>query len=187
MEFVKLLSLLEAARWAPSSGNGQPWSFMVALKQDGEEYVRLLSCLNEGNRRWADKAPVLMLSIANTRRGEHNEKENLTALHDLGLAVGSLLVQATAEGFVVHQMAGFDAARARALYAMPDTYRPVAAIAVGYQADPSALPDDLQARELPPGIRKPLSDVVYSRRFGSRAAILASPRAEGIRTSEGRR
>ncbi len=128
-----------------------------------------------------------MLSIANTRRGEHNEKENLTALHDLGLAVGNLLVQATAEGLVVHQMAGFDAARARALYPIPDTHRPVAAIAVGYQADPSTLPEDLQARELAPRIRKPLSDVVYSGRFGSRAAILASPRAEDIPTSEGRR
>ncbi len=128
-----------------------------------------------------------MLSIANTRRGEHNEKENLTALHDLGLAVGNLLVQATAEGLVVHQMAGFDAARARALYAIPDTHRPVAAIAVGYQADPSTLPEDLQARELAPRICKPLSDVVYSGRLGSRAAILASPRAEDIPTSEGRR
>ena len=106
VEPEKLRSLLEAARWAPSSSNEQPWSFIVATKEHAGEYERLLSCLVEGNVRWAQHAPVLMLSVA-TLVFERNQKPNRHAFHDVGLAVENLIIQGTALGLFVHQMAGF--------------------------------------------------------------------------------
>ena len=92
-----LRSLFEAARWAASSYNEQPWSYFVATKTDPPEFERLLSCLVEGNQEWAKAAPVLALGVV-SRRFARNQKENRAAVHDLGLAAGNLLVEATARG-----------------------------------------------------------------------------------------
>src|SRR6266702_6198279 len=95
----KLRSLWEAARWAASSFNEQPWSFIVATRQKQEEHARLLSCLVEKNQQWARLAPVLMVSVAKLKF-EKTGKPNRHAFHDVGLAMGNLLVEATALGLV---------------------------------------------------------------------------------------
>lgn len=160
VENEKLLSFFEAARWAPSSGNAQPWSFIVATADDSPGHGRMLDILKEGNRRWAYRAPVLILSVARVEREDGNESP--TALHDLGLAVGNLLVQATALGLSVHQMAGFDHDAACETYHIPRGHEPVAVIALGYAGDPAMLPDYLRERESAPRTRKPREEFVFS-------------------------
>ncbi len=175
VEPEKLCSLLEAARWAASCFNEQPWSFIVATKEDTAEYERLLSCLMEGNITWAKHAPVLMLSVAKLAF-DRSGKPNRHALHDVGLAVQNLAIQATALGLFVHQMAGFQAEKARQLYGIPDGHDPVAAMAVGYSGDPASLPDDLRERELAPRSRKPFQEFVFAARWGQVSSLVASAR-----------
>jgi nitroreductase len=163
-----LRALLEAAQWAPSCFNEQPWAFVVARREDGEEFERLLGCLVPGNQAWARSAAVLMLSVAKLRF-ERNGKPNRHAGHDVGLAVAQLTAQATALGLGVHQMAGFDADAARSTYSIPEGWEPMAAIAVGHPGDPDALPDGLRERELGPRSRKPLSDFVFAGEWGKSA------------------
>ncbi len=127
-------ALLEAARWAASSYNEQPWRFIVATKDDPADFEKLLGCLVPGNQEWAKSAPVLMLSVAKLTF-TRNDKPNRHAYHDVGLAVSQLIVQATALGLYVHQMAGFDVDRARQAYGIPEGFDPVAAIAIGYSAE----------------------------------------------------
>lgn len=165
VEPEKLLSLFEAARWAASCFNEQPWSFIVATKDKGEEFARVLGCLVEANARWAQHAPVLMLSVASLNFA-HNGKPNRHAFHDVGQAVASLTVQATALGLVVHQMAGFSPAKARTEFAIPDDYEAVAAIALGYQGDPASLPDDLRQKELAPRTRRTADSFVFRSKWG---------------------
>jgi nitroreductase len=164
-------SLLEAARWAPSSYNEQPWRFLVATKDDPAEFDRMLGCLVEGNQTWAKAAPVLMLSTASLRFAR-NGKPNPHAWHDVGLASANLVVQATAMGLVCHGMAGYNASQARAVYGIPDGFDVVAAWAVGYQGDPDSLPEQLRDRERDPRQRKPLSEMVYSGGWERTAAFV---------------
>jgi nitroreductase len=173
VEPEKLRSLLEAARWAPSSFNEQPWSFIVVTKDDQAQYQRLLSCLEEGNREWAWQAPVLMLSIAKLYL-ESNNEENKTALYDVGLAAANLVIQATALGLGVHQMAGFDREKTRETYGIPEGYLPVAVIALGYYGDPDTLHEKLRKRELAPRTRKPLGQFVFTERFGQASPLVDS-------------
>jgi nitroreductase len=160
VEREKLCSVLEAARWAASSFNEQPWSFIVATKDNQAEFDRLLNCLAEGNQEWAKNAPVLMLSVAKLYF-ERNGVENRHAFHDVGAATASLAIEATALGLYVHQMAGFDVSKARETYSIPEGYEPVAAIALGYLGDPQSLSERLLKRELAPRTRKPLSEFVF--------------------------
>jgi len=171
VEPEELRSLLEAARWAPSSFNEQPWSFIVATKQHPGEYERLLSCLVEGNVRWAQHAPVLMLSVAKLAF-ERNQKPNRHAFHDVGLAVENLVIQGMALGLFVHQMAGFHADRALEMYGIPEGYDPVAAMVIGYLDDPGRLPDDLREREVAPRFRKPLESFVFSGQWGQPSPLV---------------
>jgi nitroreductase len=171
VEGEKLLSLLEAARWAPSCYNEQPWRFIVGTREEPGDYDRLLHCLVDANRRWAASAPVLMLSVARLHF-EYNGKPNRYAFHDVGLAVATMIVQASAMGIYVHQMAGFDRERARAVLHIPETHKPVAAIALGYREDAVQLPEDLRQRELAARERKPLSDLVFSGRWEKRSPLL---------------
>src|SRR5688572_11639448 len=167
VEPEKLQSIFEAARWAPSSFNAQPWSFIVATKQDPADFQRMLECLVEGNQTWARSAPVLMVSVA-TSAFAHNGKPNRHAFYDTGAAVAILTVQATALDLYVHQMAGFIPEKVRAAYNVPETAEPVSAIALGYLGDPGSLPDDLRKREETPGQRKRVSDFVFSTGWGPR-------------------
>ncbi len=165
-------SLLEAARWAPSSYNEQPWSFIVATKDDPVEFGRLLSCLVEGNIQWAQRAPVLMVSVARLSF-EDDGKPNRHAFHDVGLAVANLIVQATALGLVVHQMAGIFPDKIRELYGIPEGYEAVAGIALGYPGDPQSLPEGLRKRELAPRERKPLTEFVFSGSWGQTSPLVS--------------
>ena len=161
VEPEKLRSLFEAARWAPSSNNEQPWHFIVGTKADPSAHDRLFQCLKEGNKKWAFRAPVLMLSIARVNF-EDEGTPNRHAWHDTGMAVFSLVVQATALGLIVHQMAGFDIGKARTDLTIPDGYDPVAMIAVGYPGDPAILDDRLRQREFAPRERKAVTEFVSS-------------------------
>ncbi|MBI4537506.1 MAG: nitroreductase family protein [candidate division NC10 bacterium] len=171
VEREKLLSLFEAARWAASSFNEQPWRFIVCPKNDAEAYGRLLGCLVPQNVAWAQHAPVLMLTVAKLRFS-HNDLPNRHAWHDVGQAIATLLVQATALGLHAHQMAGFDAARARGAFGIPDGFEPVAAVALGYLGDPQALPEPLKEREFRPRQRKPLNDMVFGGRWSAPSLLL---------------
>jgi nitroreductase len=160
VEADKLLSLFEAARWAPSSNNEQPWRFLVATKENKAEYDRLFNCLVEGNQQWAHHAPMLLLSVAKLQFEDGSP--NRHAFHDTGMAAENLVLQATALGLVAHQMAGFRIDQARVACQIPEGYEPAAMIAVGYPGDPAQLSDRLRAREGQPRVRKPLTEVVYS-------------------------
>ncbi|MBR8839424.1 MAG: nitroreductase family protein [Stigonema ocellatum SAG 48.90 = DSM 106950] len=166
----KLLSLLEAARWAPSSYNHQPWSFIIATKDDATEYNRLLSILVEFNQGWAKNAPVLILAVAKIRSDDG--KENRHAFHDVGLAIENLVIQATALGLSVHQIAGFQVDSAIKEYQIPDGYAPATVIVVGYPGDPQSLPDGLRDRELAPRVRKPLQEFVFTGQWGNVSPFL---------------
>ena len=164
VEPEKLARLFEAARWSASCFNEQPWSFIVATRDDEAEFARLLSCLIEGNQAWASHAPLLMVSIARLNFMQ-NGKPNRHAIHDVGLATAQMIVQAMAMGLFVHPMAGFYPDKVRELYGVPEGYEPVAAIAAGYAGDPVALSESLRQRELAPRVRKPQEDFVYRGRF----------------------
>lgn len=165
-----LRALFEAARWAPSSYNEQPWSYLVAQRSDAEGFEKLLSCLVEGNQAWAKRAAVLALGITR-ERFTRNDKPNAAAVHDLGLAAGALLVEATARELAVHQMIGILPDRARELYAIPDHSRAVTGLAIGYAGSPDSLPEGLRARETAPRARKPLREFVFGGRFGRTARL----------------
>jgi nitroreductase len=126
VEKEKLLSLFEAARWSASSFNEQPWSFLVATKENPAEFETMLECLVEGNRPWAKNAPVLMISVAKLAF-ERNGQPNRHAFHDVGQAMANLSLQAVSMGLFVHQMAGFNVAQARTVYGVPEGFDPVAA------------------------------------------------------------
>lgn len=171
VEADKICSLLEAARWSASSYNEQPWRYIVANKDNQDEFDRLLACLVEANQEWAKKAPVLMISVAKLQFSK-NEKDNKHAWHDVGAASTSLAIQAAALGLYVHQMAGFDPQKARETYGIPEGYEAVAAIAIGYLGDPHTLSEKLQEREFAPRQRQPLSEFVFSGKWGDRSSIL---------------
>jgi nitroreductase len=167
-----LLSLLEAARWAPSSSNEQPWVFLVATADNPQEFQRMLSCLVDANGTWAQRAPVLMLSIAR-RNFERGGKPNRHAFYDVGQATANLAIQATALGLGVHQMAGILPDKAREVFGIPEGYDAVAGIAVGCPGDPGSLPEELRKRELAPRTRKPLESFVFDGRWGEPSPLLS--------------
>jgi nitroreductase len=165
-----LQSLFEAARWAASSYNEQPWRYIVATKADPAEFARLLSCLVEQNQAWAKNAPVLALgctSLVFARNGQPNG----AAVHDLGLAAGNLTLEATARGLFVHQMIGILPDKAREVYRIPAAVQPLTGLAIGYAADPATLPDPLRERDLAPRTRKPLSEFVFGGEWGKAAGL----------------
>ena len=158
-----LRSLFEAARWAPSSNNGQPWRYIVA---DSEELrARVAGILTGRNPLWAPKAPVLVCIAA--QMTFEDGKPNRHAWYDTGQATAVLTVQATSMGLFVHQMAGFDGAKARELFALPEGVEPVAMMALGGPGDPSALPDPLRERESAPRSRRPQEAFVFSGAWGA--------------------
>ncbi|AKD03759.1 nitroreductase family protein [Pontibacter korlensis] len=152
-------ALFEAARWAPSAMNEQPWRFIYATKEDEAAFKQLADCLVEGNS-WAKKASVLFVSIAK-KSYDFNGDPNAYAWHDVGLATGNLLLQATELGLHVHLMGGFNAAKAKEVLGIREGFEPVSMGAVGYVGDPESLPENLKAREMAPRQRKPLNELVF--------------------------
>jgi nitroreductase len=156
-----LRRVFEAARWAASSNNEQPWRYLVG-RHGSATHHRILESLAPFNQRWAAKAPVLILGLARARFS-HNDSVNLYAVYDLGAASSYLTLQAAAIGLTTHQMAGFDRERARQLLAIPDGYEFGAVIALGYLGEPASLPTpELVEREIKPRERKALHDFVFS-------------------------
>jgi nitroreductase len=162
VEREKILSLLEAARWAPSCFNEQPWRYLVFDGSDQEAMEKARACLVEGNA-WALKAPVLMISIARDNF-TRNEEPNRTAQHDVGLASENLVLEAVAQGLVAHQMAGFNAAQARSEFNIPEDYTVLAMIAVGYpyRGSLDELSEKARLSELAPRQRRPLSEIAFA-------------------------
>lgn len=155
-----LRSLFEAARWAASSYNEQPWSYIVAIRDDQSSFERMLSCLVEANQLWARHAPVLAISVA-AMRFSRNDAPNRVAVHDLGLAAANLTLEATARGIHVHQMAGILPDRARELFDIPEKHEAVTGIAIGYLGSADDQPDELTQRDTAPRSRKPLSNFLF--------------------------
>lgn len=152
-------ALFEAARWAPSANNLQPWRYLYAHK-GGAGYERLLLLLSSHNREWAQNAPVLVLSGALTLRpnGQGELVHSPTALHDIGLANMALTVEATQRGLMVHMIGGFDVEAARDL--LPRDIHPTVMMAIGYPGDVSLLSENNQMREAAPRHRKLLDEFV---------------------------
>ena len=165
VEPEKIQSLLEAARWASSCFNEQPWVFLMATVDESAEHSQLVNCLAEGNRVWAKGAPLLMMTLAKLKF-DHNGKPNRHALHDVGLAVGNLVVQATDMDLVVHQMAGILPEAIRESFSVPSGFEPVTGLAIGYPGDPQALPSDIRERERAPRSRKRLEEFVFTKTWG---------------------
>ena len=161
-----LHSVFEAARWAASSFNEQPWNYIVATRAQEAEFARLLSCLVEANQSWAKAAPVLALGVA-TLNFKRNGKPNRVALHDLGLASGHLVAEATVRGLWVHQMGGILPDRAREIYDIPEGSEAVTGIAIGYVGEPEAFPEEIRKRDLAPRERKPQRDFVFNASWGN--------------------
>lgn len=167
-----LEKLFEAARWAPSSFNEQPWRFILASKESPEEFEKALSCLVPANQEWVRNAPILILTVI-SKAFALNGKPNRTAQHDLGLAVAQLTFQATAENLFVHQMGGVDLEKVRKTYNIPDDYEPVTAIAIGYGVDEDQITDPkIRESELAPRTRKKQGELVFGTKWGEAARAL---------------
>jgi len=160
IDMEDLLAILEAARWAASSYNEQPWRYLLARRSEPEAFARLLSCLAEANQAWAKNAPVLLVGCVKTNFSR-NGKPNKAAYHDLGLAAGNLCVEATARGLYVHQMIGIEPERVRQLYQLPADAEAVTALAIGYLGDSRNLSEDLQARDKAKRSRHPIQQFVF--------------------------
>jgi nitroreductase len=161
-----LALLLEAAQWAPSSLNEQPWRFVVADRsRNPEMHARVLSTLVPANVAWAQRAPVLIVAVARMTYAR-NGALNRHAFYDTGAAVVQLALQATSMGLGIHQMGGFNPDQARAALSIPEGYEPVAVLAIGHPGDANKLSDELRARELAPRQRRPLSETVYNGVWG---------------------
>jgi len=171
-----LRSLFEAARWAASSYNEQPWNYLVATREDPREFGRLLSCLVESNQAWAKAASALVLGVVSLQFSKNN-KDNRAAVHDLGLAAGNLVVEATARGLSVHQMIGILPDQARKIYQLPEHFEAWTAMAIGYKADPAKLPEPLKERDLAPRQRKPLSEFVFTGHWRQPSPLVLKPGA----------
>jgi nitroreductase len=158
---IDLVRVFEAARWAASSFNEQPWRFLVGIL-NSLTYKKIHDSLGDANKAWAGAAPVLILGAAKTTFS-HNDAPNRVALYDLGAAASHLTLQAAALGLSTHQMAGFDVDAARKAFEIPENYLIGAVIALGYQGEPDALNHErLRALETAPRERKPLKDIVFS-------------------------
>ena len=141
VETDKLVRCLDAARWAASSYNDQPWHFIVAKREDLRAFEVALACLLEANQGWAKNAGVIILTV--TRQTfRMNGKPNRVALHDLGAAAAHLALQAADEGLQAHQMGGVNLSQVRGAYGVPEGFEPQTAIAIGYPDDSPAEPDD---------------------------------------------
>lgn len=145
-----LMSVLEAARWAPSAMNAQPWRFIIARTQEDRE--KFHSFIKEGNRKWCEKAPVLVAILSDNKGSYH--------AFDTGSSWGYLSLQATKKGLITHPMAGFYQDQAREALNIPDDFDIQLVVAIGYQGEKEALPAELQDREQPSN-RRPLKELIF--------------------------
>ena len=162
----QLKVLLEAGRWAPSCNGDEPWRYLIWDKsRDPQGWQKAYDCLNENNKKWVKNVPLLMLSCAGSAF-EATGKPNRWTQHDTGAASVSMALQAVALGLIIHQMGGWDVEKARAAFAIPPEYTPMAMIAVGYQASPDILDEETKAKEMRPRTRKPIADRFFEGGWG---------------------
>ncbi len=172
VEKEKLRSLFEAARWASSSYNAQPWHYIVATKDDPENYAKVLSTFVEFNQSWAKNAPVVAISVA-SHKMPHDGSQNRHAFHDVGQASANLSLEATSLGLQVHQMAGINPEKAREVFGIPEHFEAVAGIALGYPGDPMSLPEGrMRDGETGARQRKEASSFVYTGKWGHTSPIV---------------
>jgi nitroreductase len=172
----KLQSIFEAARLAPSAHNTQPVRFLMARKGHDAVYEKLFACLSDGNRVWAHSAPVLVLAAVMRKRFSQERASFVPyphAMHDLGLAVMSMILQAQSLGIHCHPLAGFDPEQAQAAFAIPDLFEPAVTIAIGYLGDPDVLQGALHEREIGPRIRRPLEELVFEQAWGQSSSLFS--------------
>ncbi|MBU3926970.1 MAG: nitroreductase family protein [Bacteroidetes bacterium] len=169
VETEKLQSLFEAARWAASAFNEQPWRFIIGIKND-PSYKKILETLVEWNQRWAGQAPVLIINVAK-RTFSHNGTKNGTFKYDLGQAVANLALEAVNQGLYSHQMSGFDPEKAQELFAIPEDFQAISVMAVGYYGDPVDLPADMAEAEAKPRIRKTFNELIFTETFAKTTTL----------------
>ncbi len=145
VEYDKIHLLFDAAKWAPSGRNAQPWRFIFATKEM-PEYELLFNLLSKVNQAWAKTAPLLVLTLAQ-KISTYKNRNNRLASYEAGMAVGNLLIQATYMGLHVHQMGGYDEEKAKEVLVIPTRYEPMAMMAIGYKGDISQLPEEFHDRE----------------------------------------
>jgi nitroreductase len=172
IEPEKLRSLFEAARWAPSSFNEQPWRFIFATKDRPEAFETMISCLKPKNQKWVRSggAPFLMIALSK-KTFTHNGKANRAHIHDIGLAFGNFVIQATAMGLSVCQMQGIYLQRIIELYRVPEGFEPTIGCAAGYAGDFSRLSEEFHEREKQPRTRLDFKDFVFCGKFGEPAEL----------------
>ncbi len=158
----EILSLFEAARWAPSSYNNQPWRFLYA-KRETHHWPKFFDLLIDFNKQWCEKAALLGLIVSH-KTFEKNNKQSPTHSLDAGSAWENLGLEGTGRGFVVHGMEGFDYAKARQVLKVPDSYEVLAMFAVGKKAPKESLPPELEKREIP-GPRKKVEEFAFEGEF----------------------
>lgn len=165
VEREKLMSCFEAARWAASSYNEQPWIFIVATREDSSEFAKMLDCLVEQNQVWAKNAGAI-IATAVSKVFSRNGKPNRVAEHDLGQAAAHFSLQATVLGLQTHQMAGINPSRMRQAFLIPDSHEPLTAMAIGYVGVGSESDKELASRDAAPRSRKPFSEFVFQGQWG---------------------
>lgn len=160
VETEKVEFLIEAARWAASSRNEQPARYIIGIKGD-DYYDKIFQALISGNQVWATHAPVLMIAFVK-ETSSYNQTINRYARHDLGLALGNLIIQAMDMDMFVHPMGGFDADQIKKHFQFPEHFTPSTALAVGYRGNPDDFPEELQKREKRTRSRRKLDELIYS-------------------------
>lgn len=161
----ELISMFEAARWAPSCFNNQPWRFLVTTRNDPEAFSGALACLTEKNASWAADAPLLAFQVMR-ETFEYNEKPNPWSGFDCGLAMAQLILQAESMGWSVHVMAGFSRDRVRETFGVPEGFKPLVAFVIGREGDPDTLPPHFREEETATRERKELEETVFSDSWG---------------------
>ena len=165
LENTKLLSILEAARWAPSSRNEQPWRYIVFTTDNPKMLKKAQSVLKEIND-YAKRAPILICAIAKKTYSE-NGNPNRLHFHDLGAANENMFLEAFNQGLIMHEMGGFDVQKAREVFNVPEDYEVGIMIAIGYQDTYHVLPDRLKEKVFTPRVRKPLSEIAFIENMGN--------------------
>jgi len=163
--------LFEAARWAPSSSNEQPWAFLVATRDDQNNFDKAIQPLVEFNANWAKHAYVLGFAVSELAFAKNNTP-NRNAHYDTGAAMSQLTTEATSRGLLVHQMAGFDPDTAREVFEIPSGWEAIAAFAIGCPGDPASLPQPYRDRETAPRVRKPIREFVMTGKWRNPAGFL---------------
>jgi len=163
----QIITLLEAARWAPSCFGDEPWRYIVCNRETNPAARLLaLATLTDSNRGWASNAPVLILGFAGSVLGR-NGKPNRWGQYDTGAASMSLCLQATALGLMAHQMGGFDIDKVRSSFTVPEEFMPMVVLTIGYQLPVDRIPEPLQERETAARLRRPLEQTFFEGSWGT--------------------